>query len=180
MEERPEFVYDNEDGYCGTNVPEFKFALMIFADDICFPHKGSERATGWDVCASEDIYLRRGDYFKIPLGFRVLAPEGWWLELRPRSSSFIKKHLHSLYGVIDEDYEGQCCYCVQFMPDDRNASDIIHISAGEAIGQIIPVKRQDMTVTKISNEEYDKLCQERNCARGAGGFGSTTEEKKDK
>jgi dUTP pyrophosphatase len=153
-------------------IPIFRFALTDGLDDSFLPVKGSERATGWDVKCAKDTDIGPGEYVKIPLGFRVFAQAGWWLELRPRSSTFAKKSLHALYGVIDEDYEGQCLFACQFNPTDGFIGSA-SIKAGEAIGQIIPVIRQPMVVERVSNEEYDILCKERATKRGTGGFGST-------
>jgi dUTPase len=47
------------------------------------------------------------------------------------------------------------------------------IEKGERIGQLIPVKRQEMRVSALSNEELDAAFKERGLKRGAGGFGST-------
>lgn len=154
-------------------IPVFKFAIDENLSDIFLPTKGSEKATGWDIRAAAAVRLRAGQYAKIPLGFQVLAPEGWWLDLRPRSSSFTKKQLHALYGVIDEDYEGQCLFACQYIPDISSIGTDLKIEAGEAIGQIIPVKRKEMVVTRINKEEYRLEVQVRNYNRGAGGFGST-------
>jgi dUTP pyrophosphatase len=157
-------------------IPVFKFAIKkdLNAQQFC-PKRGTELATGWDVRAAVDIALtlRPGQYAKIPLGFRVLAPEGWWLELRPRSSTFAKKQLHCLYGVIDEDYEGECLFACQYIPDSTSLNYELNIAEGEALGQIIPIRRQEMKVEIVTNEEYEKLTKERNASRGAGGFGST-------
>lgn len=126
----------------------------------------------------------------IRLGIRMFAPAGWWLELRPRSSSHAKKHLHCLYGVIDEGYENEILFSCQYIPPPlsttheycdgchRNIVGInwdkkLKLDYGEKIGQVVPVRRQDMQVEVISLEEFDKLREERKGARGEGGFGST-------
>jgi dUTP pyrophosphatase len=164
-----------------SEIPVFKFAINSeLTNPTQFsPKCGTDRSTGWDVCAAikDNIRLRAGQYAKIPLGFRVFAPPGWWLELRPRSSTFAKKHLHCLYGVIDEDYEGECLFACQYIPDLSSLARDITIMPGDAIGQIIPVRRQEMKVEIVTNEEYEKLCKERNADRGTGGFGSTTQGK---
>jgi dUTP pyrophosphatase len=154
-------------------LPTFKFAIKEGLSDIYLPTRGSERASGWDVRSTDRLLIRAGEFVKISLGFRLFCPPGWWMELRPRSSSFAKKNLHALYGVIDEDYEGQLVFACQYIPDKQIIAPL-EIQEGEAIGQIIPVRRQEMIVEKVSNEEYEKLCKERNASRGAGGFGSTS------
>jgi deoxyuridine 5'-triphosphate nucleotidohydrolase len=160
-----------------SEVPVFKFAMRddLMVDEKKFwPKRGTDKATGWDVFHTRDeITLRAGQYAKISLGFRVFAPEGWWLELRPRSSTFAKKQLHCLYGVIDEDYEGECIFACQYIPDISSLGQDLTIYFGDAIGQIIPVRRQEMNVEIVTNEEYEKLCKERKFTRGTGGFGST-------
>lgn len=162
------------ENYNECPLPIFKFALAEGLIDIYLPTPGTDKATGWDVRSIQDVTIKPGEYAKIPLGFRMFAPPGWWLELRPRSSTFAKKHLHALYGVIDEDYEGQCVFACQYIPLslDKDDSPII-IKTGESIGQVIPVKRQVMKVERVSNEEYEKICKERSASRGTGGFGST-------
>ncbi len=167
---------ENYDGY-HPPIPVYRFAMRrdLIGQPQYFPKRGTERASGWDVCAApqKPIVLRAGQYAKIPLGFRVLPPEGWWLELRPRSSTFAKKQLHCLYGVIDEDYEGECLFACQYIPDISSMGVDLVIGSGDAIGQLIPVRRQEMKVEIVTNEEYEKLCKERNTSRGSGGFGST-------
>lgn len=163
------------DGYGYPGIPIFRFNLLDGLIEHYLPSKGSERATGWDVKSTENLIIKYGEYVKINLGFRMFAPPGWWAELRPRSSSFAKKNLHALYGVIDEDYEGQVLFACQYLPS--NKLDELKIDKGEAIGQIIPVIRYNMIVTGVSNEEYETLCKERDSLRGAGGFGSTTGKK---
>jgi dUTP pyrophosphatase len=165
-----------------NQVPVFKFAiknnLTDYTTSLTFlPTKAHQEDTGWDVRAAESFTLRAGQYAKIPLGFRMFAPPGYWLELRPRSSSFVKKQLHALYGVIDETWEGQCLFACQYIPDISAMGQDLEIKFGDAIGQIIPIKRQEMMVENISNEEYDRLCNERKGSRGVGGFGSTSDQK---
>lgn len=166
----------------GNNPPVFKFTIKpeisrgmasSLGPEDFLPKKGSEKATGWDVRAAEPVRLRAGQYVKIPLGFRVFAPDGWWLELRPRSSTFAIKHAHALYGVIDEDYEGQCLFACQYVPDISSLGMDLKIEFGEAIGQIIPVRREEMIVESVTEEEYQQLVKQRNLSRGVGGFGST-------
>lgn len=175
-----------------SDIPVYKFAVRpdLVKSDISFlPTRATPLSAGWDVRAAikevgNKLIIKPGQYVKIPLGFRTFCPDGWWYELKPRSSTFGKKSLHSLYGTIDEDYEGELIFAAQYRPDkDYDYIETILtprnliIEFGEAIGQIIPVKRQEMIVESISNEEYDRLCAERNAQRGAGGFGSTDEVK---
>jgi dUTPase len=163
--------------------PTFQFALREdIKDQLQFlPTKAEPLATGWDVrvaltAPDQQLIVRLTDYVKIPLGFRTFCPPGWWFELKPRSSTFGKKSLHALYGTIDESYEGELIFAAQYLPSapgwTTQVDDLI-LNHGDAIGQIVPVERQDMIVTSISNADFDALVAARAATRGTGGFGST-------
>src|SRR5208283_5094017 len=102
-----------------SEVPVFRFALtddVVDVTGVSFsPSRKHKNDTGWDVCSARSLTIRPGQYVKIPLGFRTFAPPGWWLEIRPRSSSFVKKQLHALYGVIDEGFENEMIFACQYI-----------------------------------------------------------------
>jgi len=167
-----------------SEVPTFKFALTKELITYCemtskdpeawLPKQANYTDTGWDVRCAELVgaeFFHR-DYQMIKLGFRVFSPPGWWLALKPRSSSFVKKHIHALYGTIDESYEGEVKFCGQLVCAP-GLKQHLFIPFGDKIGQLIPVRRDEMLVESVSNEDFDKLCTERNAKRGSGGFGST-------
>lgn len=182
------------------SIPTYYFALIPGLTDKKFiPTRSTPKATGWDVRSTENFTIKAGQYVKIPLGIRGFCPDGWWYEIKPRSSSFTKKNLHALYGTIDEDYEGQLVFAAQYLPEFEFETDVesyvpnsiyptntlnyqakttitspnLVINAGEAIAQIIPIKRQEMNIKELTNEELDAKYADRNGQRGTGGFGST-------
>lgn len=175
------------------NLPIYHFALRedLKEDKRFLPTRAEPSSSGWDVRAAMDdrqpLVIRPFGYVRIPLGFRTFCPEGWWLELKPRSSTFAKKQLHSLYGTIDEGFEGTMVFACQYIPDfefgsgyvtssrivDYFTSNALRINFGDAIGQILPVRRQEFNRAEVSNEQYDAMCKERNGTRKDGGFGST-------
>ena len=171
-----------------SELPDFKFCLLpeVTGDKRFLPTRAEPTATGWDVraCLPEGpLTMRPSQTALISMGFRVFCAPGWWFEIRPRSSSFAKKNLASLYGVVDESYGGVVRFACQFMPDlgavpgfglttafDHSRRTIEH---GEALGQLIPVRRQEMIVSEVDTATYESLCKTRGAERGAGGFGST-------
>ena len=173
-------------------LPQFKFALKEELKDKkeFLPTKAEPKATGWDVRATISINIKPFEHVKIPLGFRSFCPEGWWFELKPRSSTFAKKHLHALYGTVDETYEGELIFACQYIPSmtyyfgslagnlpklmwETFIKNRLQINAGDAIGQIIPIKRQEMAVIELTNAEIEEEFKTRAAIRGDGGFGST-------
>jgi dUTPase len=177
-----------------NEVPNYKFALREDLLDCpqFIPTRAEPSATGWDVRAAQadraPIIVKPGDFFKIPLGFRSFCPPGWWLQLNPRSSSFTKKKMRNLIGIIDEQYPQELLFAGQYCPEpdlyqprsswnddgyvSSNISNYLVINFGDAIGQIIPVKRIEMKVEIISNEEFNKINEQRSGVR-KGGFGSS-------
>jgi len=156
-----------------TDLPKYKFALR---NDIknCkeFLPKQSERdATGYDVrCAAKDgVIMNNGDIVKIPLGIRAYCPDGWWLELNPRSSTFLKRELITLVGIIDQSFPEELHLVGKFF---SNTKPFLKIEFGDLIGQLVPVKLQRMEVEEFTNEEMDEAIKERNAERKSG-FGST-------
>lgn len=150
-----------------------KFSIEQF-----LPTRSDPEATGYDVrCAVlGGVILSPDTYIMVPLGFRMMAPAGWWLQLNPRSSTFAKKHIHALYGVIDETFERELLFAGQYIPNSNELLNDAHpkrIEFGERIGQLIPVRRESMEVSMISSEEMDRLFAIRKGSRGTGGFGST-------
>lgn len=142
------------------------------------PVQVRSKDTGYDVrCAEPDgLELIPGSYFKMKLGFRMLAPDGWWLSLVPRSGTFINYNVHALYGCIDETYENELCFVGQYLPDDTkllSPSKKVVIPFGQRFAQVIPVPRWEMPVVQISNQVMEKLYKDRNDPRGTGGFNSS-------
>lgn len=179
-----------------SNLPVFIFALRedLKEDKRFLPTRAEPTATGWDVRAAmadrKPLIIRPLEQVKISLGFRGFCPPGWWYELKPRSSSFAKKNLHALYGTIDETYEGELVFACQYIPSmqyydfpnialvsaklwETYIKNTLQIDFGDAIGQIIPIRREEMIVDEKPNDVYDDLCKARAAQRGAGGFGST-------
>lgn len=181
-----------------STIPVYKFALREdLKDEKRFlPTRAEPKATGWDVRAAfpdrKSIILRPFEKIAIPLGVRGFCPDGWWYEIKPRSSSYAKKHLNALYGTIDETYEGELLFACQYIPEikmvktqidsnsyrgavyfDDSMNQSLQIDFGDAIGQIIPRQRQEMEVLEITNDDYNNDCEGRASIRGSGGFGST-------
>lgn len=158
--------------------PIFKFALVerVANDKRFLPVRAEAKATGWDVRAcmadKKPLIIRPGQHVKIPLGYRCFIPEGWWYEIKPRSSSFAKKHLHCLYGTVDEHFANEAVLACQYIPDLSSMGKDLKIEFGEAIAQIIPIKRREMVVEEVTNEEIEALYKNRPTER-TGGFGST-------
>jgi dUTPase len=150
------------------NKPLFKVALRedLQNNPEFLPTKAEPKAAGYDVrCAiKEGIEIQPGGYFRIPLGFRIFQPNDFYLDLRPRSSTFVKKQIHALYGTIDETFPEEMIFAGQYLPGTNkliSSQEKFRIEFGERIGQLIVHRVEPSDFILISNEEIDKNFEER-------------------
>jgi dUTPase len=158
----------------------FHFALRedLKNEKTFLPTRATPGSAGYDVkCAQIDrkpLVLRAGQYIKIPLGIRAICPIGWWLQLVPRSSTFARRQMNCLYGVIDSDYRNELSFLAEYLPDISSLGRDLILEFGTAIGQLIPKQLHEMEISELTNEDFDKYCRnEKDNKRGIGGFGSS-------
>lgn len=125
------------------------------------PEKKSAGAAAWDCFAREDLFIRRNEPKLVGLGFAAEPPEGYYLEIVPRSSIGLKTKLRqpNSVGIIDNDYRGE----VKAMYEAPGSCDFV--KAGDRIAQMILRKMEEADLVQV-----DELSE---TERGAKGFGST-------
>ena len=121
-------------------------------------------AAGADVCAciKEDIILKKGERALVPTGLFFEIPEGYEIQVRPRSGLAFKNGVTVLNspGTIDSDYRGELKVLLINLGND----DFV-IKNGERIAQIV------VSPVTIGLFELSSCLSE--TQRGEGGFGST-------
>lgn len=123
-------------------------------------------SAGMDVRAAvpegEPITLAPGARAMVPTGLSVAIPEGYEIQVRPRSGLAAKHGLTCLNtpGTIDSDYRGE----IKVILINLGAEPFT-IQRGERIAQLVLAP-----VTRLAWDEVGVLGE---TARGAGGFGST-------
>ena len=110
----------------------------------------------------ESITINPGGRALIPTGLRVAIPEGYEIQVRPRSGLALKNGITLLNtpGTIDADYRGDIGVIVI-----NHGTEPFTIMAGDRIGQII--------LNKIERIEWKEVDNLPDTIRGEGGFGST-------
>lgn len=98
----------------------------------------------------------------IPTGLRLAIPEGFEVQIRPRSGLALKHGitLPNAPGTIDSDYRGPLGVIVQ-----NGGQDPFEITHGMRIAQ--------MVVAPVVQAQFDLVDDLDDTARGSGGFGST-------
>lgn len=122
------------------------------------PVRAYRSDAGLDLYADEDgtILGRSSKLFKT--GLQMAIPNGYYGDVRPRSSWF--KDNYDASGVIDSGYRGE----VMVMLHNHNINERF-VRRGERIAQLIIQQIPDVWI-----EEVDELPLS---DRGEGGFGST-------
>jgi len=128
------------------------------------PQYATKGASGMDIRAALDIPLTLQPLERnlIPTGLFVEIPQGYEIQIRPRSGLAIKQGLTCLNtpGTIDSDYRGE----IKII--------LINFSSGEQV--INPGDRiAQMIIQKTERAEFEQVEFLNNTERAAGGFGHT-------
>jgi len=123
-------------------------------------------SAGMDVRAAvaegAPVTLKPGERALVPTGLSVAIPEGYEIQVRPRSGLAAKHGVTCLNtpGTIDSDYRGELKVILINL-----GAEPFKVLRGERIAQLVLAP-----VTRLGWREVDALDE---TARGAGGFGST-------
>ncbi|UAJ11584.1 dUTP diphosphatase [Polymorphobacter megasporae] len=139
--------------------------IMRHADGLDLPAYATEGAAGMDVVAAldRDLVLAPGARAAVPTGLKLAIPDGYEVQVRPRSGLALKHGLTvaNAPGTIDSDYRGELKVLLANLGDAA-----VTITRGMRIAQLVvaPVVRGRWVAVDTVAEDT---------ARGSGGFGST-------
>lgn len=137
---------------------------VIAEEGVPLPTYGSDLAAGADVRANlqEELILNPGESKLIPTGLRMAIPEGYEIQVRPRSGLALIHQITVLNtpGTIDADYRGEIGVILI-----NHGKQPFAISPGMRIAQLVLAP---VTVADFIQEEMLG-----STARGEGGFGHT-------
>ena len=131
-------------------------------EGLPLPAYATHGAAGMDVVAAEDLILAPGARHAIATGFAMAIPEGYEVQVRPRSGLALKHGVTCLNtpGTIDSDYRGEVKVILANL-----GSAPFPIARGERIAQLVPAVVQRAALDEVASLDET--------LRGAGGFGST-------
>ena len=128
------------------------------------PLYASKGASGADVCAhiEEFLILAPGKSALIPTGLFFEIPEGYEIQVRPRSGLALKHQITVLNtpGTIDSDYRGE----LKVILINHGLSDFI-VEPGMRIAQIV--------LAEVVQAEFREGVELSVSERGGQGFGHT-------
>jgi dUTP pyrophosphatase len=145
-------------------MPPISIAIhrLAHGEGLPLPAYATTGAAGMDVVAAEDLDLAPGARHAVATGFAMAIPEGFEVQVRPRSGLALKHGITCLNtpGTIDSDYRGEVKVILANL-----GADSFPIRRGDRIAQLVPAPVQRATLAEVASLDETE--------RGAGGFGST-------
>ncbi len=143
-----------------------KIEILPHGAGLPLPYYVTAGAAGLDFAAADPedqpLELEPGRFALVPTGLRVAVPEGYEIQIRPRSGLAARHGVTVLNapGTVDSDYRGE----VRVLLINHGRESFL-IRRGERIAQ--------MVVARVAVAAVEAVEGLPDTARGAGGFGST-------
>jgi len=131
-------------------------------EGLDLPHYATSGAAGMDIVSAEDVTLPPGGRHAVATGLAVAIPQGYEIQVRPRSGLALKHGITvpNTPGTIDSDYRGELKVIMI-----NHGAEAFAIARGDRVAQLVLAP-----VTQAAWAEVEELGD---TDRGAGGFGST-------
>ena len=132
--------------------------------ELPLPRYMTDKAAGMDLYADvgEQVVIKPSGIALIPTGLKVAIPDGYEIQIRPRSGLAIRNGITVLNtpGTIDGDYRGEIGIILI-----NAGSEPFVVSRGDRVAQMVvaPVVRARLVVVDALDDTD----------RGEGGFGQT-------
>ena len=129
-------------------------------ENVLLPQYAHFSDAGADLFANEDIEVASGETAIVPTGLKFEIPDGYEVQIRPRSGMSVKTKTKVVFGTVDSSYRGPIGIMLT-----NYGEEPYQVHKGDKIAQMI------ITPTYHANFlVVDKLSE---TDRGSGGFGST-------
>lgn len=137
---------------------------IVNTSDNPLPHYATKGSSGMDIRASLNIPVKLQPLERtlIPTGLFIEIPNGYEVQIRPRSGLAIKQGITCLNspGTIDSDYRGE----IKIVLINLSAEEQV-INSGDRIAQMI--------IQKVEKGEFEQVDILNETERADGGFGHT-------
>jgi dUTP pyrophosphatase len=130
------------------------------ADGAKMPKRMTDGSVGYDLFSNETCLIKAGETKVVATGVSVELPDGYELQIRPRSGLSAKYDILQILGTIDSDYRGNIGIIIKNIGKEGFA-----IGAGDRIAQAVFNKVELPVLVEVDEIGETK--------RGIGGFGHT-------
>ena len=135
---------------------------LAHGEGLPLPAYATAGAAGMDVVAAEDVVLAPGARHAVATGLALAIPEGYEVQVRPRSGLALKHGISvpNTPGTIDSDYRGELKLILI-----NHGAEAFAIARGDRVAQLV--------VAPVVRAAWVEVAELEATVRGAGGFGST-------
>lgn len=131
--------------------------------DSQLPTMATNGAACFDIYAYEPAVIVAGKVTPVNCGIAVEIPDGYFIDVRPRSGLSKIVGIANAPGTIDSDYRGELIVLMQM--NETLHSTFKRIVKGDRIAQI--------RVERVIDTNFIEVPELSVTERGTGGFGST-------
>lgn len=145
-----------------TDAVGVRIKRLPHGEGLPLPAYATPGAAGMDVVAAEEVELAPGGRHAVATGFALAIPEGYEVQVRPRSGLALRHGIGvpNTPGTIDSDYRGELKVILI-----NHGAEAFAIARGDRIAQLV--------LAPVVRAAWDEVADLDQTARGAGGFGST-------
>jgi dUTP pyrophosphatase len=167
--------------------------------DAVIPQYAHSGDSGFDLVAVEDVIVEPGQTVKVRTGLAFEIPEGYEMQIRPRSGITTKTKLRVQLGTIDSGYRGEVSVMVDNIAQVinmqvcgksyvRTSSSRLSVDGreiwvlGDKPQELLPIgtyliRKGDRigqaVIVPVIHAEITEVDELTDTERGSGGFGST-------
>lgn len=125
------------------------------------PTKAYDSDAGWDLYTSRSVQINPGEAGDVHTDICLGLPAGWYANIKPRSSTYVRYGVHVVEGIVDAGFRGELF--VQVINPDPNKT--VMIPDGSRIAQVL-----FLPVPRVNWVRTEKLPMSE---RGLSGFGAS-------
>ncbi len=131
-------------------------------EGLPLPAYATSGAAGMDVVSAEDVVIAPGARHAVATGLAVAIPQGFEIQVRPRSGLALKHGITvpNTPGTIDSDYRGELKVILINLGNEP-----FTVQRGDRVAQLV--------LAPVVQAAWDEVAELDATDRGAGGFGST-------
>ena len=141
---------------------EIQITRLPHGEGLPLPARATLGSAGFDLVSAEAAVLEPGDRRLYPTGFAVAIPEGYEIQIRPRSGLALNHGitLPNTPATIDSDYRGELKVALVNL-----SREPFEVTRGMRIAQLV--------IGRVEPAEFRAVETLPPTSRGVGGFGST-------
>ncbi|MFD9274409.1 dUTP diphosphatase [Bacillus subtilis] len=164
--------------------------IKRLSPDAQIPAYAHATDAGFDLVAAADVIIEPGATACVPTGLAFEIPEGFEMQIRPRSGITLKTKLRVQLGTVDAGYRGEVGVIVDNIAEYRNSSgaELFRESFDTIDGNLVPtdgmfnvktylIRKGDRlaqaVIKPVEQAVFTEVDALGDSDRGAGGFGSS-------